>query len=118
MGCMPEQDAPDRLSSGIDGLNELLRGGLTSHRMYLVEGLPGTGKTTLAMQFLLEGRDRGEKTLYVTLSETATELDAIAKSHGWSLDGIELFQLPMSEGLSSDDEYTLYHPAEIELGET
>ncbi len=116
---MPEQDKhPDHLSSGISGLNELLRGGLTAHRMYLIEGLPGTGKTTLALQFLLEGRDCGEKTLYVTLSETVEELDAIAKSHQWSLDGVELFQLPMSDGLSSADEYTLYHPAEVELGET
>ena len=109
---------PDRISTGIAGLDELLRGGLTAHRMYLVAGYPGTGKTTLALQFLLEGRARGESTLYVTLSETEAELIAIAKSHGWTLDGLEIFPLPMSEGVSSDDQYTLYHPAEIELGET
>jgi circadian clock protein KaiC len=86
--------------------------------MYLVAGHPGTGKTTLAMQFLLEGHQRGESTLYVTLSETEVELNAIAKSHGWSLEGIEIFPLPTSEGLGTDDHYTLYHPAEIELGET
>ena len=110
--------SPDRVCTGISGLDKLLRGGLTANRMYLVEGLPGTGKTTLALQFLLEGRDRGESTLYVTLSETETELNAIALSHGWSLDSIRIFPLPMSEGLSTEDQYTLYHPAEIELGET
>src|SRR5687767_11042314 len=109
---------PDRISTGISGLDALLRGGLTAHRMYLVAGFPGTGKTTLALQFLLEGRDRRESTLYVTLSETETELNAIAKSHGWNLDNINVFPLPMSEGISADDQYTLYHPAEIELGET
>jgi circadian clock protein KaiC len=108
----------DRISTGITGLDQLLRGGLTGQRMYLVAGYPGTGKTTLALQFLLEGRKRGETTLYVTLSETEAELNAIAKSHGWSLDGIEIFPLPMSEGISAEDQYTLYHPAEIELGET
>lgn len=109
---------PDRISTGISGLDQLLRGGLTANRLYLVEGLPGTGKTTLALQFLLEGRNCGEPTLYVTLSETETELHAIAQSHGWSLDHVRIFPLPMSEGVSMDDQYTLYHPAEIELGET
>jgi circadian clock protein KaiC len=108
----------ERISTGIEGLDQLLRGGLTPNRMYLVEGFPGTGKTTLALQFLLEGRARGESTLYVTLSETEGELTAIAASHGWTLEGIRIFPLPMSEGVSSDDQYTLYHPAEIELGET
>ena len=107
-----------RISTGITGLDQLLRGGLTANRMYLAEGLPGTGKTTLALQFLIEGRARGESTLYVTLSETETELHAIAGSHGWSLDGITIFPLPMSEGVSMEDQYTLYHPAEVELGET
>ena len=86
--------------------------------MYLVAGFPGTGKTTLALRFLLEGRDRGESTLYVTLSETEDEVNAIAKSHGWDLDKVNIFPLPMSEGVSADEQYTLYHPAEIELGET
>ena len=106
------------VTTGIAGLDELLKGGLTANRMYLIEGAPGTGKTTLALQFLLYGRDHGEKTLYVTLSETKTELDAIARSHGWSLDDVGIFQLASSEGLKPEDQYTLYHPAEVELGET
>jgi len=116
----PTASAPsiDHISTGIPGLDELLRGGLTANRMYLIEGSPGTGKTTLALQFLLTGRDQGESTLYVTLSETANELTAIATSHGWSLEGVELFQLAQSEGLKPEEQYTLYHPAEVELGDT
>ena len=106
------------VSTGIAGLDELLRGGLTRDRMYLLEGTPGTGKTTLALQFLLTGRDIGERTLYVTLSETANELKAIASSHGWELDGVELFQLAQSQGIKPEEQYTLYHPAEVELGDT
>jgi circadian clock protein KaiC len=86
--------------------------------MYLVEGLPGSGKTTLGMQFLLDGRARGQRTLYVTLSETTTELTGVADSHGWSLDGIELYQLAAWETARPEEQYTLYHPAEVELGET
>src|SRR5690349_15061241 len=106
------------VTTGIEGLDELLIGGLTPNRMYLVEGNPGTGKTTLALQFLLNGRDAGEKTVYVTLSETVPELQGVARSHGWSFDGVELFQLSPAEGLKPEDQYTLYHPAEVELGET
>ena len=108
----------DLVPTGIDGLNHLLRGGLTRDRMYLIEGDPGTGKTTLAMQFLLEGRSKGEVGLYVTLSETEHELRAVADSHGWTLEGIEVFQLSAVEGSRQQDQYTLYHPAEVELGET
>src|SRR5688572_5810894 len=93
------------ISTGIEGLDELLAGGLTGDRMYLVEGYPGTGKTTLAVQFLIEGRDRGEQTLYVTLSENVFELEAVARSHGWSLDGIELFQFAQAESVRSEDQY-------------
>jgi circadian clock protein KaiC len=106
------------ISTGITGLDHLLQGGLTPNRMYLIEGRPGTGKTTLAIQFLLEGRDRGERCLYVALSETADELKAVARSHGWAMDGIELFQLPQQGTEAAQDQYTLYHPAEVELGET
>src|SRR3954462_13244640 len=108
----------DLVATGINGLNHLLRGGLTRDRMYLIEGDPGTGKTTLAMQFLLEGRSQGEVGLYVTLSETEQELRAVAASHGWSLDGLELFQLSAMEGSRQQDQYPLYHPSEVELGET
>jgi circadian clock protein KaiC len=87
--------------------------------MYLVEGAPGAGKTTLALQFLLEGRARGEPGLYVTLSETAEELAAVAASHGWDLDGITLFELAAAEAaLNGEREMTLLHPWEVELGET
>jgi circadian clock protein KaiC len=117
---MTRRAAPDvsgrTSATGIDGLDELLGGGLPAERLHLIEGEPGTGKTTLAIQFLLEGRRRGESCLYVMLSETAQELRTIAASHGWSLDGIELCELSSAES-QSDDQYTLYHPAEIELGE-
>jgi circadian clock protein KaiC len=108
--------ASAQASSGIAGLDELMRGGFPTRRMHLIEGVPGTGKTTLALQFLLAARDRGERTLYVTLSETVEELSAVAESHGWSLHGIETHQLaPVSDRTA--EEYTLYHPAEVELGD-
>ena len=78
-----------RASTGIPGLDDIFGGGLTPDRVYLVEGTPGTGKTTLALQFLIEGVRLGEPALYITLSETAEELRAVAASHGWSLDGID-----------------------------
>ena len=106
------------ISTGIHGLDQLLVGGLVTNRMYLIEGNPGTGKTTLALQYLLEGVARGEPCLYVTLSETAAELHAVAHSHGWTLDKIEVFQLAASERATIDEQYTLYHPSEVELGET
>jgi len=115
---MPAGPTPSNISTGIPGLDELLRGGLTADRMYLVQGDPGTGKTTLAMQFLMEGRQRGESCLYVTLSETIRELRAVAASHGWSLEGLELFQLAASDSPAAQDDYTLYHPSEVELSET
>ena len=114
----PNASDEPRLSTGIPGLDELLLGGWTARRMYLIEGKPGTGKTTLALQFLLEGRQRGERTLYVTLSETGSELRAVAASHGWSTDGIELYQLAAAESAKPAEQYTLYHPAEVELGQT
>ncbi|KQP31254.1 circadian clock protein KaiC [Methylobacterium sp. Leaf104] len=107
-----------RVSTGIAGLDDILGGGLTSSRLYLLEGTPGTGKTTLALHFLREGHDRGERTLYVTLSETADELTAAAATHGWSLDGIEVYELVNDLGLDPDSEQSILHPSEIELGET
>ena len=82
-----------RISTGIAGLDDILCGGLDPDRLYLVEGEPGTGKTTLALQFLLEGARCGEKGLYVTLSESERELRLVAKRHGWTLDGISVFEL-------------------------
>jgi circadian clock protein KaiC len=107
-----------RIPTGVPGLDDILCGGLTQNRVYLVEGSPGSGKTTLALQFLMEGLQRGEKGLYVTLSETSEELDEIAGSHGWSLDGISLFELVNDAGLDPDSEQTILHPSEVELGET
>jgi circadian clock protein KaiC len=107
-----------RVSTGVPGLDDILGGGLTGSRLYLLEGTPGTGKTTLALHFLRDGLDRGERTLYVTLSETADELTAAAATHGWSLDGIEVYELVNELGLDPDSEQSILHPSEIELGET
>ncbi|WP_284946104.1 ATPase domain-containing protein [Acidisoma cladoniae] len=110
---------PSRMRTGVAGLDQILDGGLATNRLYLIEGAPGAGKTTLALQFLLEGRARGERGLYVTLSETAEELATVAASHGWTLGGIDLFELAAAEAaLSPDRETTLLHPWEVELGET
>ena len=99
--------------TGVAGLDEVLRGGLPKHQMYFIQGDPGSGKTTLSFQFLLEGVRRGEKSLYVTLSASSRDLARVARSHGWSLDGIDIveqFQPPEAT------ETTLFRPAEIELG--
>ncbi|MFL6675126.1 MAG: ATPase domain-containing protein [Massilia sp.] len=107
-----------RLSTGIRGLDDILGGGLTRHRVYLVEGSPGTGKTTLGLQFLLDGVSGGESGLYITLSETADELDAVAESHGWSIDRISVFELASDTALDPDSQQSVFHPSEVELGET
>lgn len=105
-------------STGITGLDDVLHGGLVRNRLYLIEGTPGTGKTTLALQFLLEGVAQGERGLYITLSETAEELRAVAESHGWSLEGINIFELASGgDALDPDREQDLLHPWEVELGE-
>src|ERR1700756_576124 len=109
----------NRVSTGIAGLNNVLCGGLDPDRVYLVEGEPGTGKTTLALQFLLEGARLGERGLYVTLSESERELRLVAKRHGWSLGEVSVFELvPPEAALDPEKELTLFHPAELELSET
>ncbi|HSV45163.1 MAG TPA: ATPase domain-containing protein [Ramlibacter sp.] len=112
---VPEQV---RASTGIAGLDDILGGGLPCNHLYLVEGTPGAGKTTLGLQFLRRGVEAGEKGLYITLSETASELATVAASHGWTLDGVEVFELVTEEGLSPEAEQSILHPSEIELGET
>jgi circadian clock protein KaiC len=107
-----------KLGTGVPGLDDVLGGGLPQGRLYLVEGDPGTGKTTLALQFLLEGGRQGESVLYVTLTETGDELRAVARSHGWSLDEIDLCDVrPSSESGTPDEDLTIVHAGEVELGE-
>ena len=107
-----------RVQFGIAGLDEVLSGGLSANHLYLVDGDPGTGKTTVGLQFLIEGRKQGERGMYVTLSETASELKATAESHGWDLDGIDIFELAAGESAVANEAYTLFHPSEVELQET
>jgi len=107
------------VSTGVPGLDIVLCGGLDGDRLYLLEGEPGTGKTTIALQFLLEGSARGEKGLYITLSESKHELRLVAKRHGWSIDSLSVFELvPPEASLDPDREQTVFHPAELELSET
>ena len=106
------------MSTGIEGLDEILGGGLPINHLYLLDGEPGTGKTTLALQFLLAGSALGKRGLYVTLSESKAELLGVAQSHGWSLDLVEVFELATEEAGIADEGYTLFHPAEIELQQT
>jgi circadian clock protein KaiC len=111
--------SPERAPSGISGLDQILGGGFPRNRIYLVSGPPGSGKTTLALQFLMSGRERGESGIYVALSETDGELRDVASSHGWSLDGLSICDLQNSqESLKADAQYTFFHPSEIELSET
>jgi circadian clock protein KaiC len=109
---------PLRAATGVAGLDDILGGGLPRDRLYLVQGLPGVGKTTLALQFLLEGVRQGERVLYITLSETEAEIQQVATSHGWSLDGISVYELSSAEQRMLDDDNTLYATADVELKET
>lgn len=104
--------------TGIPGLDYIVRGGLPRNRMYLVQGDPGSGKTTLGLQFLLEGKRRGESGIYISFSETRDEIVGVADSHGWSLDGIHLVETTAAEQqLTMEDENTLFEPSEVELRE-
>lgn len=111
--------SPPRAKTGIWGLDEVLSGGLSRGRMFLLEGTPGTGKTTIAVQFLLAGVGVGERGLYITLSETEDELRDGALSHGWELDGIDIYELlPPESLLDADQQQSLLYSSDLELGET
>ncbi len=109
----------DKASSGLDSLDEILGGGFVLGRLHLIEGKPGTGKTTLGMHFVLAGRDQDEKVLYLSMSETRDELHAVAAAHGWSLQGVELCELVPPDAENNDgNRQTMFRPSEVELGET
>src|SRR5579864_6829619 len=117
---MHERIAPTitRCSSGCAGLDDVLGGGLPIGHFYLVEGEPGTGKTTLALQFIAEGMKRGEKVLYVTLSESCDELLAVAQNHGLAVEESAVLEVrPGEQDLKPDGQYTVFHPAEVELND-
>ena len=116
---LPTGDGSDRASTGIEGLDDILGGGFARGRLHLVQGAPGAGKTTLALQFLLTGAARGESGLLISLSETEDELRATASSHGWSLDSIHIHDVSALEQLASlDFQQSVFQPAEVELTET
>jgi circadian clock protein KaiC len=108
-----------RVQTGISGFDDIVHGGLPAQRLYLIEGLPGSGKTTLALQFLLNGIAAGEKSVYITLSETRDEIEEVAHSHGWSLAKLEIVELSaLDEKIAAEAQSTLFHPSEVELTET
>ncbi|WP_206241644.1 ATPase domain-containing protein [Novosphingobium terrae] len=107
------------ISTGNSGLDLVLRGGVPAHRVYLLEGAPGSGKTTLALEFLRKGVALGERVLYITLSETREELRVVAASHGWNLEGIDIFELSSADSVFGEGrEQSILHPWEMELSET
>ncbi len=115
---MTGNDTTQKASSGIAGLDDVLAGGFPTGHIYLIQGDPGVGKTTLGLQFLRAGTGGGKKQLYITLSETADELRAVAASHGWDLSGVEIHEVTPNMEISASDDNTLFHPSEVELGET
>jgi circadian clock protein KaiC len=109
----------EKSPTGVQGLDAIMRGGWPSHRLYLVKGNPGVGKTTLALQYLMEGTARGEKALYITLSETQDEITAVAESHGWDISQIAIFELSaLEQQLAHESQNTVFHPSEVELNQT
>ena len=116
---MRNEATPASAATGVAGLDDILRGGFPTGRLLLIEGDPGVGKTTLGPAVPARGaHGRASAGVYVTLSETREELEVVAASHGWSLDGIELFELTPPDALRGDDQNTLFHPSEVELAET
>lgn len=107
------------VSTGLPELDYILSGGFAANRLHLVEGEPGSGKTTLGLQFLLEGSAKGERCLYITLSESRDELLHVAETHGWDLSGIDIFELvPPELSLDSEREQSIVYASDLELGET
>ena len=107
---------PARLPTGISGLDEVLLGGLPKGNMYLLEGEPGTGKTTLGLQFILQGKRQGERCLYVSLAESRIEIESAARSHNWSLDDVPIVEfVPEEASIDPDQQYTVFHPSEVEF---
>ncbi|MDZ4799124.1 MAG: ATPase domain-containing protein [Bryobacteraceae bacterium] len=113
-------DYPDeRVSSGVVGLDDVLGGGFPQGHSFLVQGEPGTGKTTLGLQFLMDGARRGEQVLYVTLSESQREIEKVARSHGWTLENLTIFEYtPTEDSLRPEDQYSAFHPSEVEFQDT
>lgn len=108
--------ANTRTSSGCAGLDNILGGGFPSGHLYLVEGDPGAGKTTLALQFVAAGKERGERALYITLSESRADLEFAARTHHFDIGGVEIVELlPNEDDLRPEQQYTVFHPAEVEL---
>lgn len=108
-----------RDASGVSGLDEILHGGFPHGHFFLIEGEPGSGKTTIGLQFLMEGARRGSKVLYITMSESEDELKKIARSHGWSLEGVILYQYsPEGRNLSPEEQYSVFHPSDVEFQDT
>ncbi|HYX33713.1 MAG TPA: ATPase domain-containing protein [Oligoflexus sp.] len=111
----PQQQTP-KVSTGIAGLDEILRGGLPKHHLHLIEGSPGTGKTTLGLQFLIAGHQQGEPGLYVTLSETKAEIIAVAAAYNWSLEGVTILEMmTLDDELKPSNQYSMFHGSEVEL---
>jgi circadian clock protein KaiC len=108
----------DIAATGIEGLDYVLLGGFPRNHVYLLQGDPGVGKTTLGLQFLLEGARHGERGLYITLSETRKELEAVARSHHWDPSGIEVYEHLIGEQSLNEEDTTVFYPAEVELGQT
>lgn len=108
-----------RAKTGVPGLDDILSGGLPEGHLYLVQGDPGSGKTTLGLQFLMEGIKNGEKVLYITLSESKEELNGVARSHGWDVSKIPILEMiPEEQDVKTEAQYTVFHPAEVELADT